>query len=271
MKVNTKFRFGYILFIIFLILGIAFGFMAFQTQEEYEEDISEAVKEYDYENLRETLNNSKPDKEPESVVQEPEEKEPSGITSYNPADMLAINKDFKGWLWIPGTYINYPVVQDETNTTYLDRSFYGNKSGYGCLFLDSRSPDGSLNRVIHGHNMGVNRSEMFSSLLNYQDVSWAEERTIAYFTEPGSMEDNQYKLFAVLNFNTKNLDTFNYFQSDFKTETDFQLFVAFLKDNSIYSTEYFPEQDIIILSTCYRINGDEDNRLLVCFGRTSFD
>ena len=35
------------------------------------------------------------------------------------ANTGSVNEDFKGWLWIPDTDINYPVVQTDNNDTYL--------------------------------------------------------------------------------------------------------------------------------------------------------
>jgi len=80
------------------------------------------------------------------------------------------------------------------------------------------------------------------------------------------MEDSKYELFAVLNFDVNQLEEFNYLQPNFDTEDDMTDFVNYLKGHSLYETDFSPERDILILSTCNRYYG-YDNRLLVCFGR----
>ena len=244
---------------LFLILLIGLGAFALYlnsiTQSEYEEDLLFSAAEYDYESIQELVT------PPQASTFE---------APYDTAEMLDINEDFKGWLWIPDTSVNYPIVQTDNNSTYLTTSFLGEYSSYGSLFLDKDSTAGSRNRVIHGHNMGSTRTEMFSTLVGYQEQSWAESREWAYFTEPEAIEDSTYRLFAVLNFNINCLGEFNYMETTFSTESGFQAFVDYLKEHSLYETTFIPQQDTLILSTCNRLYS-KDNRLLVCFGRTTQD
>ena len=48
--------------------------------------------------------------------------------------MLAVNPDYKGWLTVYGTTATGPVVQGETNDTYLRTDIYGEHSIPGTLF-----------------------------------------------------------------------------------------------------------------------------------------
>ena len=240
---------------ISLIILVGFGvfalYMSYTTQTTHEEEVAATAEEYDYEDIQEMV----------SLPQKAEYTPP-----YDIEEMRSINEDFKGWLWIPDTVVNYPVVQTDNNSTYLTTSFQGEYSSYGSLFLDKDSTSGSRNRVIHGHNMGSTRTEMFSTLVNYQDPTWAGERSIAYFTEPDTMKDSQYRLFAVLNFDINDLDTFNYMTTSFENDESVRSFIDYLKEHSLYETEFYPERDTLILSTCNRTYG-QDNRLLICFGR----
>ena len=251
MNKNTQIRILNFLLILMIGLGCFALYLNFQVQEEYEDTLVANMEEYDYEVIQDLVTFPQ-----EELFEVP----------YDIKEMLSINEDFKGWLWIPETSVNYPVVQTDNNSTYLTTSFQGDYSSFGSLFLDKDSISGSRNRVIHGHNMGSTRTEMFSSLVGYQDQSWAKEREVAYFTEPEAMEDAAYQLFAVLNFNIKDLDEFNYMKTNFDTEDDFQAFIDYLKNRSVYDTEFYPQRDTLILSTCNRAYG-KDNRLLICFGR----
>ena len=257
MKKRSKVRVLNLLLILLVVFGAFSFYMGWQSQKEYEDAAAENIADYDYDNIQAmvTLPEPQPSEEPEFVP------------PYNTEEMLALNSDFKGWLWIPDTDVNYPVVQAASNNKYLYRSFQGKYSSFGSLFLDQDSAYGFQNRVIHGHNMGNNRTEMFSCLVNYQDQGWADEHLYAYFTEPDTMQDSQYQLFAVLNFNINDLDEFNYLQTDFETDEDRQAFLDFLKGQSMCETDFYPKRDTLILSTCNRPKGGADNRLLICFGR----
>lgn len=45
-----------------------------------------------------------------------------------------INPDVVGWIYIPDTEINYPIVQAKDNSTYLHRTFRGKDSYVGAIF-----------------------------------------------------------------------------------------------------------------------------------------
>ena len=184
--------------------------------------------------------------------------------TYDAEQLRSINDDFIGWLQIPDTTINYPVVQGTNNSYYLNHSFQKEYSRFGCPFLEFDTPADARSRVIHGHNMGVGREEMFSPLINYQDQTFAEDHQTLFFSEPNRAGEERYTLFAVLNLNIH--DDFNYRQQVFSDEESFHDFIDFLKDNSIYTCDFMPTGNILILSTCNRVYG-KDNRLLICVGQ----
>lgn len=72
--------------------------------------------------------------------------------------LRSINPDIVAWVYMPGTRINYPVVQGETNDTYLHTDVTYN-DGFtargGAIFLEaSNSPDMSdAISFIYGHHM----------------------------------------------------------------------------------------------------------------------
>ena len=103
------------------------------------------------------------------------------------------NPDCVGWVSIPGTSIDFPVMQK--SDFYLKHDFDGNYTDYGLPFLDERcSLDGSDNLIIYGHHM--NDGSMFSELLNYVDESYcAAYSEIVLETEDGA---GTYQIAAVL-------------------------------------------------------------------------
>ena len=83
-----------------------------------------------------------------------------------------INPDLVGWIYIPGTGINYPIVQARDNAKYLHKTFQGKDSYVGAIFLDELcKPDfSSFNSIIYGHNL--KNGEMFGHLKKLYDVEY---------------------------------------------------------------------------------------------------
>lgn len=79
-----------------------------------------------------------------------------GVPAVDFDELAAINPDVVGWIYIPGTAVNYPVVQAEDNTTYLYRLFDGRYNTSGTVFLDcdNQAPGGMDEQTsIYGHHM----------------------------------------------------------------------------------------------------------------------
>lgn len=109
--------------------------------------------------------------------------------------MLDINEDYRGWLRIYGTGVDYPVVLGETNNTYLRRDFLGEWSIAGTLFLDETTnleEDG--NRIIYGHKM--NDSTMFGDLKKYKDKEFFKENNIVKWEDQSGV--HYYRIFAAM-------------------------------------------------------------------------
>ena len=92
--------------------------------------------------------------------------------------LAAINPDFIGWLYLDGTVINYPVVQGEDNTYYLNHVFEGEQHKYGSIFMDSRNHARfwDTNTVIYGHRM--NSGAMFGSLIEYKNQEYYDQHPV---------------------------------------------------------------------------------------------
>lgn len=109
--------------------------------------------------------------------------------------MLAVNPDYKGWLTVYGTTATGPVVQGETNDTYLRTDIYGEHSIPGTLFLDEvcdTRRHGNL--IIYGHKM--NDGTMFGSLDKFKDPEFFDENgTVCWEGEYGK---EYYQIFALM-------------------------------------------------------------------------
>ena len=88
-----------------------------------------------------------------------------------------ITQDMVGWITIDDTNIDYPIMQGEDNTAYLNRDPYGQYSLAGSIFLDSRNNSAFADpySVIYGHHMeyGV----MFGALDEYLQEDYLHAHT----------------------------------------------------------------------------------------------
>lgn len=100
------------------------------------------------------------------------------------AKLSVINGNIVGWIFQPGTGINYPVVQGDDNEYYLNHLINGKKNKYGSVFADSRieNPLTDPETIIYGHNM--KDGTMFGSLNSYKKQSYYEKNPNFYLYTP---------------------------------------------------------------------------------------
>jgi hypothetical protein len=79
---------------------------------------------------------------------------PTGF-NYKYALLYAANRDFVGYLTIPGTRINTAVLQHSDDIYYYDHDFYGKISKYGSIFapVHNNMIYLDLNTALMGHHM----------------------------------------------------------------------------------------------------------------------
>lgn len=173
-----------------------------------------------------------------------------------------------GWLTIPDTGINYPVMQPVTDKDYyLHHNYEGDMDAEGALFVDPESKDYPLddNIVIYGHNM--KNGHMFGELKNYSVESYFQNNPEIVFDT--IYETNHYQVIAVVQTHIKNEeeDGFRYYQFfNYETQDEFQECVDFIRENQVYGVEdslQYGDQ-LLMLSTC---DYAEDNGRFVVVAR----
>ncbi|MFT9057227.1 MAG: class B sortase [Ethanoligenens sp.] len=175
------------------------------------------------------------------------------------ASLYAQNNDMKGWVSVPGTNINYPVMQASDNDFYLRRDFYKNSNQHGVPFLDYRDKLGdapSKNLIIYGHNM--KDDQMFHELVNYEDDGFYEKAPLIQFNT--LYKRQTWKIFAVLiaNVQPSQGDTFYYLDTDFSSDETFMNYIGEVKKRSLVNTsvDVQPTDRILTLSTCSYVFND---------------
>ena len=160
--------------------------------------------------------------------------------------LRSVNSDVIGWLYCPGTIINYPVVQASDNDYYLTHGFEKQPNTSGALFADKDSAVGVTmsNLIIYGHNM--KDESMFGSFKKYLEGSYYDENPILYFLTPNG--DYRIDLFGlhVVEGTVDNFPTF------FGTDTAYRSYI-----DSVSSTFYWfkselvnTEYQMMTLATC---------------------
>ena len=168
-----------------------------------------------------------------------------------------MNDDFVGWLCIPETDINYPVMHTPNDPEkYLRRNFQGEYSESGVPFLDFRCSLDSDNLIIYGHNMM--NGTMFAALQGYVQEDFCKVHPIVEFqTADGCAE---YQVFAVA-WVKSNDDWYKFVNAG--AAKDFNNAVEKIIGKALFQIGSSPEfgTQILTLSTCY--DSAHNGRLLV--------
>ena len=118
------------------------------------------------------------------------------------AALQAENSDCVGWLTIPDTTVDYPVVWTPNDPEhYLRRDFYGNYASGGTPFLDGRNKPQAegQNLILYGHNMLD--GTMFKPMLRYLTPNFQVTHEDIYLELNGAQY--RYQVIAALETNTR--------------------------------------------------------------------
>ena len=168
------------------------------------------------------------------------------IPNINSAYLKSVNSDYKGWLYVDGIVINYPVVQCADNEYYLDHTFYRQKNSNGCLFIDYRLDleEDNYNTIIYGHAMKT--GAMFGLLSRYAWPGFYEQnKHIVYVTEDGPY------LITIFSSYTVSTDS-NAWRVRFEGEEDYAEWLKSIKGASEVRNSIVPKTTdrIVTLTTC---------------------
>lgn len=141
-----------------------------QARQEFE-DLAELVAQ-----------TPQPTPAPSDTAQTPPASTPSPQpeNKRNISALQELNSHCIGWICIPDTNVNYPVMHTpDVAQYYLRLNFQQRYSISGTPFLDYRCTLESENLIIYGHNM--NDGSMFADLLNYLDEGYRSSHSVIEF------------------------------------------------------------------------------------------
>lgn len=162
-----------------------------------------------------------------------------------------VNPNVVAWISVDGTNINYPVVQTDNNSYYLDHYINHKYSLNGWIFMDFRNSFDMSddNTVIYGHNL-LNGTA-FGTLENLFTKNWLTKSNheIVILTE------NKKYTYLIFSVYVSDPEVY-YLQTDIYDEGLREEFVNTIKNRSTLKLDTTVTKDdrIITLSTCTNDN-----------------
>jgi len=165
-----------------------------------------------------------------------------------------MNPDLIGWITIPDTDIDYPVMYTpDDEEYYIHNSFEKKYSSSGTIFAaaDSSFHPTSDNILLYGHHMRI--GTMFADLLEYENQEWFEKHKFIYFNT--LYEDATYEVISAFRTSVgdeQEGDFLYYAFFDAEDESEYNNFINNVKHLSVISsnTSAVLGDGLLTLSTC---------------------
>lgn len=206
---------------------------------------------------------AKADTEPKEEEKKTEERTApvkEDIRKIDFTELKAQNSEITAWIEVPGTAVDYPVVQGEDNVFYLSHDALLNENVDGAVFVDAGNTPGFTDRntILYGHRM--NSGSMFASLHEFRDAEFFKNNIMVYLYFPdGTRAD--YEIFAAYETG----DEYILGAWDFSDYDSFCKYIALAgAEDENANVRYISVNEnsrIITLSTCVR--GEDEKRYLV--------
>lgn len=189
-------------------------------------------------------------------------------------NLYASNSEIAGWLYIPGTNINTPIVQNKSDDHYLRNNFFGSYTNYGQAYLGAACKKNTLskNTVIYGHNMPAGTH--FYDVNRYENIEWYKKHPIIKYST--LKEDYTFAIYTAFYATVNPADddgyAFNYICPDM-SNSNFKGYIKQVDERALYKTGVTlnSSDKVITLSTCNHtydnLCGTRVNSRLVVVGR----
>lgn len=168
------------------------------------------------------------------------------------AELYALNEDLVGWIYVPDTNIDYPVMQtDREKDFYLHRDFYREYSSHGMIYADEKcdinEPSDCV--VLYGHNK--DDGTMFGDMDFFWNENYYKAHKTLYFDTLTT--HYEYEIVTVFNTTATLGEGFEYHLFvDAADEAEFDEFVNTCKSLALYDTGVDAQygDKLLLLSTC---------------------
>ena len=187
----------------------------------------------------------------------------------NPIDFASLQKEndeIYAWIKVPGTKVDYPILQSKVADDFYLKHDSKNKeySASGAVYTQSMNTTTFNDRVtvIYGHN-GYGDT-FFTTLHNFEKKEKFDKNPYFYIYTPDSKLT--YQIISAFKYDDRHImNSFN-----FQSNDTFREFIEMIQNpnstnknvRKTLDKEITIQDNIVVLSTC--ITGQKSNRYLVC-------
>ncbi|TWT16218.1 class B sortase [Streptococcus sp. sy010] len=179
---------AYVKYLLLALLGLVFACgLIVMTQNQQTSTVSTVSSSQSSEQVVQTASSQTP----EGYQVSDEE---TAYLKERFAKLSAINPEVIGYIYIPGTKLDEPVVQTGDNATYLEKTFEGTYEPYmGAVFMDTNNQKDFTDSLtwLFGHARGslVSDNRMFNDVNFYDDQTFFDQNPYLVLETP---ERNYY-------------------------------------------------------------------------------
>lgn len=186
----------------------------------------------------------------DTYVSEPVEESEEEERIIDFVGLKAVNPDVIGWIELPDSKIDYPILRGTDNERYLNETYDGKYSSSGSIFMDFRCSFDSSNVVIYGHNM--KNGSMFRALNNYvEEEFYNGHRAYKIYTEEDGCKD--YEIISCYITDAYS----DAYKIAFDGQEDYESWIEEIVGKSLYEgMEADAHKNVITLSTCRGTNSN---------------
>lgn len=164
-------------------------------------------------------------------------------------DLAKNHPQVKGRIIIPGTDIDFPVVQGDDNEFYLDHHFDNSYYINGSVFIDHlhQADFSDQNTVLYGHNVRI--GYIFNDLNKFRDKNFIKDHSEIIIDTP--RERRFFDIVSAMDIGEDENYRFYSFEDD-----EFESYLNLIKENNILEEKPLPKKEdkLLTLSTCSDIN-----------------
>ncbi len=122
---------------------------------------------------------------PEPETEPPMPVDPNALREIDWKGLQERNSDVVGWIYVPGTVIDYPVLWKQADNDYYNRrDIDRNKGSYRGVYMDGDDAldMSSLHILLYGHHM--KDQTMFTPVCDFKEEAFFREHDRLYYYTP---------------------------------------------------------------------------------------
>ncbi len=173
-------------------------------------------------------------------------------------ELLRINDDIIGWIYMEDTVVNYPILQGENNFYYLDKTYYKKYLASGSIYLDSDNDRSfsDAHSIIYGHNM--KNHTMFGDLSDLRDEKVLAEHPYVDII----LIDGTWLRYEICSMYRAHVDDGTY-RAPLNKASNFEPFMELIASKNMHAgsdvlslPEVYAGDKVLTLSTCTEDSAD---------------